>query len=291
MEAPAPPVHDVMRGIVLIVVSACLFAGVDAFSKVLAETQSVGQIVWARYTMALPVLFLTTPPTQWPTLFRTRRPGAQLIRAIIPLGTSVGMVIGVHHLPLAEATVILFAAPFMVVALSAAALKERVPAVSWFAVVVGFAAVVLVARPGFNALSEYMVFPLIGAFFFALLQLVTRWLHSRGETTRTTLAWTLVTGALVATPFAAATWVPVSGKAWLMMIGLGIVFGGAQGLLARAFAYAPAGVLTPFTYIQIVAAVVIGATIFGVFPDIWSLIGIAMIIAAGITVTRAKATG
>jgi drug/metabolite transporter (DMT)-like permease len=279
-----------MRGIILIVLAASLFAGVDAFSKLLAETQSVGQIIWARYTMALPVLFATTAPSHWPGLFRTTRPVSQLIRGFIPLGTSVGMVIGVRHLPLAEATVILFAAPFLVVMLSATVLKERVPAVSWFAVFVGFAAVLLVARPGFNALTEYLIFPLIGALFFALLQLVTRWLRMRGETAHTTLAWTLVTGAVVATPLAIVTWVPVSTEGWLLMAGLGLVFGGAQGLLVRAFAYAPAGVLTPFTYVQIVAAVFLGMIVFGVFPDIWSLIGIVMIILAGITVVRAKST-
>ena len=64
-----------------------------------------------------------------------------------------------------------------------------------------------------------------------------------------------MTGASSQRPSPLLTWVPVSTEAWLLMAGLGLVFGGAQGLLVRAFAYAPAGVLTPFTYVQIVAAV------------------------------------
>src|SRR6185436_7931519 len=64
-----------LRGIVLLVLSSSIFAGVDGISKLLADTQSVGQIVWARYALALPVLILTTRPADWAGLFRTARPG------------------------------------------------------------------------------------------------------------------------------------------------------------------------------------------------------------------------
>ena len=100
----------------------------------LAETNSVAQIVWARYALALPILLATTRPSQLPTLFRTRRPGLQILRGLAPLAVSVGMVFGVRYLPLAEATVILFAAPFLVAALSVPLLGERVHASSWIAV-------------------------------------------------------------------------------------------------------------------------------------------------------------
>src|SRR5258707_6722427 len=95
-----------LRGIGLMILGASLFAGVDGVSKLLADTQSVGQIVWARYALALPVLILTTRPADWRTLFRTARPGLQVLRGITPLAISGSMVIGVRHLPLAEATVI-----------------------------------------------------------------------------------------------------------------------------------------------------------------------------------------
>ncbi|MEP0323966.1 MAG: DMT family transporter [Nitratireductor sp.] len=288
MAAPELPTQQVMRGIVLMIVAASLFACVDGFSKLLAETQSVGQIVWARYTMAVPVLFATTAPSHWRSLFRTSRPLAQLGRAFIPLGTSVTMVLSVRYLPLAEATVILFTAPFIVVLLSALVLKERVPMITWMAVIVGFAAVILVARPGFGTMSGYMVFPLIGALFFAAFQLVTRWLRAGGETAHTTLAWTLAVGAVISAPFAFLTWVPVSAEAWLLMAGLGIVFGLAQALMVRAYAHASAGVLTPFSYAQLVAAAIIGMVVFAAVPDVWTVVGIIMITIAGITVARAR---
>ncbi len=270
------------------VLGASLFAGVDAISKILAETQSVGQIVWARYALALPVLFLTTFPADWPRLYVTRRPAMQVLRGVTPLGISGTMVMAVHYLPLAEATVVLFAAPFLIVALSQPFLGEPIKPASWIGVAVGFAAVLLVARPGFGSVSSYALFPLAAAVLFAAYQLFTRRLGAAGERPSTTLAWTLTMGSLVATPVALLTWQPAAPRAWLLMVALGTVFGIAQSLIIRAYAHAPAGLLAPFSYAQVVAAAVVGTIVFDAIPDTWTVVGIAMIVAAGVYVGRVK---
>jgi drug/metabolite transporter (DMT)-like permease len=277
-----------LRGIALMILGASVFAGVDAVSKLLAETQSVGQIVWARYALAIPVLLLTTRPSDWRSLFATARPGLQILRGATPLAISGSMVMAVRYLPLAEATVILFAAPFLIVALSEPLLGEPVRPASWIGVIVGFAAVLIVARPGFGSLSRYMLFPLAGAVVFALYQLITRRLGLAGERPNTTLAWTLAVGGLVATPIALLTWHPVSARGWLLMVALGTVFGLAQSLLVRAFTYAPANLLAPFSYCQVVAATVLGMIVFDAIPDAWTFAGIALIIAAGVYVMRTR---
>jgi drug/metabolite transporter (DMT)-like permease len=248
----------------------------------------VWQIVWARYAIALPVLILLTPSAEWRGLFRTANPLHQIGRGLAPIGVSVTMVLAVRYLPLAEATVILFAAPFLVVALAGPFLGEHVRPSSWIGVVIGFAAVVIVARPGLGDVSWYALFPLAAAIFYALYQLVTRGLMNKGERPRTTFAWTLATGATVATPLALLTWQPVSGTAWLFMISLGLVFALAQFLMIQAFAHAPAGVLAPFAYAQIVAATVVSIFFFGDVPDIWTFVGVAMIIGAGVWLAHSQ---
>jgi drug/metabolite transporter (DMT)-like permease len=283
---PAPATPEVLRGIVLIVLSASVFAVVDGLSKVLAETQSVWQIVWARYAIALPVLVLLTPRNEWRGLMRTAHPLHQVARGLMPIGVSVGMVLAVRYLPLAEATVILFASPFAIVALAGPVLGERVRPASWIGVVVGFAAVVIVARPGFGAMSYYALFPLAAAAFYTLYQLMTRGLAVKGERPRTTLVWTLATGALVATPVALLAWEPVSTTAWMLMLSLGLVFALAQFLMIQAFAHAPAGVLAPFAYTQIVAATIVGALFFDAVPDFWTLLGVVLIVGAGVFLAR-----
>jgi drug/metabolite transporter (DMT)-like permease len=250
-----------LRGIALVVFSASSFACVDGISKVLAETQPVAQIVWARYALALPALLLMTGPRRWPTLFHTGQVKFQILRGLTPLTISVTMVLAVHFLPLAEATMILFMAPFLVVALSGAMLGEPVRPASWAGVAIGFAAVLVVTRPGLGGFSGHVVFPLIAAVFYALMQLLTRRLGAAGELADTTLAWTLAVGTLAVTPVAFATWPETSLRAWLLLVTLGTVFGLAQFLMIRAYTLAAAGVLAPFSYAQIVAAVVFGAIV------------------------------
>ncbi|MBN9023091.1 MAG: DMT family transporter [Rhizobiales bacterium] len=275
-----------LRGIVLITMSATVFAGVDGFSKVLADSQSVWQIVWARYAIALPLILLLTPAADRRALFRTANPGPQILRGLMPIGVSVSMVLGVRHLPLAEATVILFASPFAVVALAGPLLGERVHRASWVGVGVGFAAVLLVARPGLGHVSAYAIFPLVAAAFYTFYQILTRGLANRGEAPRTTLVWTLATGTAIATPLAILTWAPVSLVAAGQMVALGLVFSVAQYLMIEAFAHAPAGVLAPFAYAQIVAATLVGVVFFDTVPDVWTLLGVVMIIAAGVSLAR-----
>ena len=283
-------VPEELRGILLMLVAVSLYGVVDGLSKILAETQSVGQIVWARYALALPILLATTKPLKWQSVFRTSRPGLHVLRGITPLAISVGMVLGVHYLPLAEATVILFSGPFLVVLLSAPLLGEHVRPASWIGVVIGFAAVMLVARPGFAGVSHYAVFPLLAAVFYALFQVLTRKLGIAGERPETTLAWTLAVGTIVSTPFALATWAPTPPSIWALMISLGVVFGFAQLLLIRAFSHARAGVLAPFSYTQIIAATIFGVVVFGDIPDLWTFIGVAMIVGAGMFVMHSQTT-
>lgn len=283
---PAPATPEALRGIVLIVLSASVFAVVDGLSKVLAETQPVWQIVWARYAIALPVLVLLTPRAEWRGLLRTAHPLRQIGRGLAPIGVSACMVLAVRYLPLAEATVILFASPFAIVALAGPMLGERVRPASWAGVVVGFAAVVIVARPGFGERSYYVLFPLAAAAFYTLYQLMTRGLTVKGERPRTTLVWTLAAGTGVATPLAILTWEPVSAVAWMLMLSLGLVFALAQFLMIQAFVHAPAGVLAPFAYAQIVAATVVGIVFFGAVPDFWTFLGVAMIVGAGVFLAR-----
>ena len=162
----------------------------------------------------------------------------QILRGLAPLVISACMVFGVHYLPLAEATVILFAAPFLVAALSAPLLGERVHASNWIAVAIGFAAVLVVARPGFSELSLFALFPALGAFFYAALQLLTRRMAAAGERAETTLAWTLLTGIAVSSPFAIYFWEPLDLRGWALMVAVGTTFGFAQLMMIRGFAHA-----------------------------------------------------
>lgn len=269
------------HGILLLIAAVSCFGAVDGFSKMLVDTQSFGQIMLARYAPALTILLITTGPSSWKNLYSTRRPGLQILRGLTPVCVGGLMVFAVRYLPLAQATVILFAGPFIVVALSGWMLGEWVDRSSWIGVAIGFIAVLVVARPGLDALSSYTVFPALAAVFYALYQLFSRQLGAVGELPRTTVAWTLMVGSAVSLPLAVIDWRTPDPAGWLVLLCLGASFGWGQHLLTRAFSLAPANVLTPFSYFQILSATVFGAIAFHNIPDGWTLVGIALILAAG----------
>ena len=271
-------------GIAWLIAATCLFATVDGLSKVLVAEQSYGQIMLARYTLSLPVLLLVAPRGAWRSVFRTGSPGTQITRGLMPVLIGSLMVISVMFMPLAEATVILFAGPFLVLAMSGMLVGERVPASSWIGVAIGFLAVLVVARPGLEGLTYHAILPAMAAFFYALLQLYSRKLGTIGDSAATSLAWTLLVGLILAIPFAVYDWRPVAPSAWVVLVLLGLTFGGAQYTLARAYALAPANLLAPYSYTQVMAATIFGVAVFHDIPDLWTTIGILMICGAGVYV-------
>ncbi len=260
----------------------------DGLAKLLAGDYSVIQIVWARYAFAVPILLAVARPAAWPGLLMCERPSLQVVRALLPVLANVTVILGVSLMPLADATAISFASPLLVVALSVPLLGERVSVHSWAGVACGFAGVLLIARPGAGAIAWAALFPLATAAIFALYQILTR-LVSRGDDPVVTLAWTVAVGFVLITPLLPFSWHRVAGADWPLLVLSGLLFGGGQFLLIRAFAMAPAAILAPFTYAQIVAAVGFGALVFGDLPDLWTTAGTALVILAGVYVLRRQA--
>lgn len=280
----ATPFSPRLKGILLLIAAVTVFAGVDALSKVMVQSASVSQTLSARFIFALPFLLAATPISHWRSLLRTQHPFLQILRGSTPVIVSLAIVIGVKYLPLADTTVVVFSAPFLVVAFSGAVLGERVGARAWVGVILGFLGVLAVARPGTAGFSPYLIFPGVAAIFYAVLMFVSRRLAAAGDSAQTTLAWTLLVGIVATTPMAALDWKPTSATGWILGVASGATFFGAQYLITRAFEFAPANILAPFTYFQILAAAGLGMLFFGEFPDAWTWIGIAVILASGLII-------
>lgn len=285
---PPPPLNDRWIGILLVVFSAALFGVVDGLSKLLVHVASPAQIVWGRYGIGLVFLLVSRLPIGYRDLLATRNLRLQVIRGLIPLAVSLGMVLGVQHLPLADTTVILFAAPLLIVALSGPLLGEDVHRSNWIAVAIGFLAVLIVARPGFSMLSQYAIYPAIAAVFYAALQLVTRRLSATGERPIATLGWTLLTGTVASTPFVVFFWQPLDPGGWLLMLALGGVFGLSQLTMIAGLSRAPVSLAATLIYTQIASAVVFGLVVFHEVPDLWTIVGLVMIVGAGLYIVRRR---
>jgi drug/metabolite transporter (DMT)-like permease len=173
----------------------------------------------------------------------------------------------------------------MVTGLSPLVLGERVGLRRWLAVIAGFVGVVVILRPTDGLLDPVGIVAVIGALMFATYVLLTRLLaqEDRFETSYGYVAWV---GCLVATLVGPFLWQSPSGEQWLALLTLGCtgIFG--HMLLMKAYTFAEASVLQPFTYTQLLWGIVIGMAVFSETPDPWMLTGAAIVVGAGLVAMR-----
>jgi drug/metabolite transporter (DMT)-like permease len=283
MSAQPTPTNrpsDSRRGILWILLSTVLLALVNVSVKVLTEDYPVIEVAWARMTFN--VLFLIVLfHRNLPTVMKSARPGRQLLRSLLMGVVTVFIFTSLYLVPLANFTSLMFLAPIIVTALSMPLLGERVGPHRWAAVLVGFMGALIIARPDFSVFQPAAIVPLVTATLLALYYISTRWI-SRVDGAMTTLVYTPLVGAglfSLAVPF---VWVTPDLDGWLLMAAIGILGLGAHFALIKAFEAAPAATVTPFNYLGLVWAIVLGFTVFSHLPDGWTLLGAAIIVAGGL---------
>lgn len=271
------------RAIALMVFGVTTFAVMDALGKQLAEEMDVLQVIWGRYVFALPLVVVLAPPHTWGRLLRGSRPVLQFGRALMPMAAGLTIVLALRTMPLADATVISFVAPLLVTALSIPLLGEKVGWHRWAAVLVGFAGVVIIARPGAGAFQWVSLLPFATALSSALYQISTK-LLSASVHALSTLLYTMVVGFILSTLALPFVWEAPTTQGWLLMAVSGVVNALGHYAIIRAFAGAPASTLAPFIYTQIVCAAILGYVMFGEVPDTITWLGTAIVVASGLYV-------
>ena len=280
-----------LRGIALICLAVLLFASHDALSKYLSGFYPIVMVVWARYVVhTLLMLVVFVPRTGLSAVVRTRRPLLQLARALCLIGTSLLFTTGLRYIPLAEATAVNFLAPLLVTALSVPLLGERVSRGQWIAVLAGFVGVLIVIRPGGALFTPAILLPLGSAFCFGCYQLLTRKLSATDSPTTSNFL-TGIFNSLIMTALVPFFWtVPTFGHA-LFMLGLGTCGMLGHMLLTQAFRHAAPAMLAPFSYGQILFAGMFGYLIFDHSPDVFGVVGIAVICLSGLAVAWVQRRG
>ena len=185
-------------------------------------------------------------------------------------------------LPLADAAAIAFVLPLFVAALAVPMLKERLDMPRVLAIAVGLAGALVVVRPGSGVFTLYALLPMAMALCNALYQILTRKIAGV-EHPLTSLIWGAIVGAILfsaALPFAWKT--PDQAVHWALLAVIGLLASVGHYLLIRAYDYASATLLAPFTYSGLIWAMLLGFLVFGNFPDGWSLFGMAVIVASGL---------
>jgi drug/metabolite transporter (DMT)-like permease len=277
--SPARP-GGARRGILWMLLTTLFFVSMDALAKHLSQSYPVPQVVWARYVFHVLLLALLLGG-RMRGVMRTERLGLQLLRSVFLLCATGLFFTALSYIPLAEASAIMFVAPILVTALSMPLLREHVGPRRWASVVVGFGGALIIIRPGGDGMELTALFALGGATSYAFYQITTR-LLSRSDRALTTLAYSALVGALASSAVVPFFWVAPDLAGWAGMVGLGLLGGTGHFALIKAFQSAPAATVTPFGYAALIWATLYGFVLFGDLPDLWTVVGAAIIATSGL---------
>src|SRR5262245_15899803 len=271
-----------LTGIALMCGAVACFAMLDTTAKYLNLYMSTLQVVWARYTGAFLFPFVVSNPWTQPGLMRTTRPLRQLTRSLLLLGSTLGNLSPLRYLQLDAAIPPVFSTPFFVAALSGPMLGEWVRWRRWTASAVGFVGVLVVLRPGPGTFQPAALLSLSAASCYSRYSSITRIL-ARTDSNATTLFYSNIVGALALVPIVPFVWTTPSDPLVIaLMVASGVMGSCGHYLLIAAHRHAPAAVLSPFIYTEIVLVIALGFLVFGDVPNRFTLTGAAIVVASGL---------
>jgi drug/metabolite transporter (DMT)-like permease len=274
-------------GIAFLVSGLWTLTLLDTAGKLLALAgYHVVAIAWARYTLNTVFMAATIAP-----LYRRRtgksillsmQPRLQIFRAVILLASTLVFFSVLKIVPLAEGTAMNFCAPLIVLAASPWLLGEKSRPARWIAVAIGFTGMLIVVRPGGGIVPLGVALGVVSAAMFAAVAIMNRKLNQRDDPLVTLFYGGLVgmLGSSALVPFFWSGPVP-DWREGLILASTGVTSTLGHFLVNSAYRHSEASLLTPFVYLQVVSATLMGWIVFGQLPDALTFLGIAIICSSG----------
>lgn len=274
---------------VVMVAAMFLFAVQDGISRYLAGSYNTYLICALRYWVfaGLMMAHAARQAGGIRGAFATGQPLLQLFRGMLLGGEVLVTVEAFVRLGLITTHAIFASYPLIVLLLARLLLGERLRLHHGLAVLAGFVGVLIMLRPGMVALGPDLILPVLAAFMFALYQVLTR-LVARQDRAATSFVWTGLGGLIVTSAIAPFHLQPITGPDLWWLAALSAIALGAHFLLVKALELTEAGRLQPLSYTQLVFVLLIGIGLFGERPDPATLIGAAVIVAAGLVALRSR---
>jgi drug/metabolite transporter (DMT)-like permease len=272
----------ILFGILFICGAGILFPVMNGFAKFLGSDYNSIQVSWARAFGHIVFMMATFVPRYGLGMLRTRRPVFQVGRSALLSLSNLSFFFAIVYIPIAEAACISLTAPLVVALLAWPLLGERTTKGRLIALGIGFVGVIVVIRPGTELFHWATLGVVVSATSYALYQIMTR-MVATVDTPETSAIYSSIFGSfglLFVMPFVWKT--PETLRDISLFCSLGVL--GAMGhyFVARALQLAPANVVTPFQYFQLIGSVVVGYFFFGNFPDVLTWVGAAIIVGAGL---------
>jgi drug/metabolite transporter (DMT)-like permease len=282
MPATSIAGHHPFRGILLVVAATLLFACMDTAGKYMMTKFSVPLVAAVRFSLNLVFLAALMMPSHGRALWTTNRTGLVILRGASLAAASLFAGLALQRLPVGETISIIYLQGFGVMFAASYFLKERITAAGWIAAVIGFAGVVLIARPGGSLAPLGVASALICAAISVVYILLSRVLATT-ETTMAMLFHVAVVGAALFGVMLAFDWRPYTftGLDIALLAFMGAASLAGHFLFTSAYRFAPASMLAPFNYFHIAFAVIAGWLVYQHVPDGFALMGMAMIAGSG----------
>ncbi len=273
-----------LRGALWILLAALLLTAMGALVKHLGRDIPPVQMVFFRSLVSV-VVVAPIMLRGGLSAFYTKRPGWHLLRTLTGTTGMFCVFYAFSHLPLAETVAIVFSRPLFAVWLAIIFLGE---AVGWrriSAAVVGFLGVLVMVRPGTAAFDPASLVAVMAAVTAGSIAVIIKKM-SATEPTSTIILWFSVGSALITAVPALIQWVPPTPLQWVYLAAIGALGISGMAALTKGFSTGDTSFVTPFDYSRLIYATAIGFLLFGETPDVWTIVGAAIIVASGYYIAR-----
>jgi drug/metabolite transporter (DMT)-like permease len=271
-----------LTGIALVSLTYLIFTLLDGSAKWLVGSVPVIVVVWLRFLTHAVFASALLLPLRGKKLIATNHWRWHIVRGAMFCAMTGINFWALQYLQLAVTSSIFFVVPIVIALVAAPMLGEKLDAGRWAAILVGFAGVLVIVRPGTEDFHPAMLLSLVNAVLYALFNLSTRQLAAY-DTPETIQYLPAVVASLLLAPFAVAGWQsPAGWLEWTVLCLLGVFGGLGHYLLALAHRYAPATVIAPFLYQQVLYMALFGYLVFGDVPAAGVWIGAGIVIASGL---------
>lgn len=275
--------NSTLRGLGYAFLGFAVFASHDALIKALGGVYSVMQIIFFATLFSFVPMAVTILTDRTTGNFLPHHPWLVLLRSALMVTAMSCAFYAFSVLPLAEVYSLLFSFPLIVTVLSIPILGEVVRAQRWAAVGVGLIGVLIVLRPGATDITLGHLAALTAAFCSAFASVLVRKIGNE-ERSAVLILYPMLLAIAVMSLAQPVVYQPPSLLHLAMMALVGVFSVIAQHLIILAYRAAPAGVIAPSQYSQIIWATIFGMVFFGERPDIWVAVGASIIIASGVYV-------
>lgn len=274
-------------GTLLYLTAFAILPAMDAIAKHLGDHLNLVQITWGRYFFHFLFLAPLVLYRYGLSALRPERFFLQVLRGGFLLAATLFFFAAIIVMPIADALAIAFVSPFLVTILSPFLLGERIGLYRISAVLIGFIGTLIIIRPGIGALNIGALMALGTGTMYAFYSIATRKLSGTAPPI-VTLTFTALLGTIVMSATLPFYWssLGLSDIGW--MIGMGLFGALGHYFFIKAYDYAEASFLAPFSYAEIVTATLFGLIFFGDFPDAWTWAGTVIVIASGIFISLRK---